>query len=155
MPNYQPEVTEAVELAEESLIGAILIESTRGTNEAIRKVSAIVEPWDFRGCLKIDKPERWIWRARIYHAMTLCERPPHIINVAHKMIELNIFHNMDAALMQHCIAGTPCSLDYMDYARTVKDYSIKRRVKYYADKGDINKLQSITNTKFTGGVDGL
>lgn len=141
MSNYQPEVTGAIEEAEEALIGAILIESVR-SDKAIHEVSKLIEPWDFRGCLKSDKPDRWVWRGRIYYAMTLCDRP-HIINVAHKMIELDIFHALDASLMSHCEAGVPCSLDYMDYARVVKDYSIKRQAKYYADKGDIEKLKQL------------
>jgi replicative DNA helicase len=152
MPNYQPEVSEAIAESEEALLGSILIESTRGTDEAIRKVSQIIEPWDFRGCVKTDKPERWVWRARIFYAMTLCELPPHQINVANKMFNLGILQNGDCALMSHLISVVPCSLDYMDYAKAVKNYSVKRQVKYLAERGDLKGLHKLTKSDFDEGI---
>jgi len=156
MPNYQPEVTGAIYDSEECLLGSILIESTRGTNEAIREVSKLVEPGDFLGCMISDPPDRWTWRARMYYAMLQCELPPHTVNVAKKMVELEILHDKDLSLMAHCVAVVPCSLDYLHYARAVKDYSLQRKVKYHAAKGNFKRLNELTsNIKFMGGVEGL
>jgi hypothetical protein len=139
----QLELSEATEQAEEALIGAILIQSTGGFRHVIDEVAPILQPWDFRGCTRTDRPDRWIWRARVFYAMLQCELAPHIINVSHKLFELNMLEVMDCSLMMSCAANVPCSLDYMDYARAVKDYSIKRQAKYYANKGDLEKLGQV------------
>lgn len=142
--NDQPEVTGATTEAEESLIGAILLESAYDDGNAIRQIKQIIEPWDFNGCTKSDKPWQWIWRARIYYAMTLCEVPPTEIIVTHKLIDLNMLQKEDRALLSHCVWVTPCSLDYLIYAGVVKDYSIRRQAKYLADRGDIEGMRRIT-----------
>jgi len=143
MPNYQPEVTGVIEQTEECLLGCILAQARLYHENVIDKVSKIIRPSDFRGCIETDKLDRWVWRARLYYGMLKCENPPSPVTLAHKMIELNIFHNLDASLMAHCEYEVGCSLDYMEYAHLVKDYSIKRQAKYYADKGDIAKLKQM------------
>ena len=156
MANNQLEITEATVQAEEVLLGAILIDSAGdGTNEAIQKVKAIIEPADFRGCIPTDTPERWVWRARLFYAMTQCTLPPHVVNLANKLTELDLLQEHDVQLMAHCISQVPCSLDYPHYAKAVKDYSIQRQVKQYANNGDIDKLRNLTQSKYTGGVEGL
>jgi len=142
--NNQLEVNTATEDAEESLLGAILIQSTGGSRQAIDAVMDIIRPWDFRGCVATDKPWMWIWRARVFYAMTLCESSPHIINVAHKLAELNLLEPYDCSLMAQCESNTPCSLDYLDYAKAVKDYSVKRQIKELSDKGDIEGIRELT-----------
>lgn len=146
MSNYEPEVTQAVEEAEQALLGSIFLLSSGGQTKAIKEVSKIVAPFDFRGCVKTNRPDQWIWTARIYYAMLECQGAPHIINVAKKMIDLDILQDNDCSLMQHCIYLTPCALDYLDYAKIVKDESIKRSARYYAQKGEIKKLRQLINS---------
>jgi hypothetical protein len=150
--NYQPEVTQATEEAEDSLIGAILVQSSAGQMEAIRDVKQFLEPWDFRGCLPNDKPERWVWRGRIYYAMTLLDIPPNEINVALKMEQLGILQDKDCSLLCHCVWLCPCSLDYLYYAKAVKEYSMKRQAKYYADKGDLKGLNKVMSKSHYKGL---
>jgi hypothetical protein len=104
----------------------------------------VVSPGDFSGCYSKDSPDRWPVNARIFYAMTKCEYPPHIINIQREMIELNMLHNADIARMHHCISVTPTCLDLMYYAKAVKEYSLKRQAKYYAEKGDLKRLNQIT-----------
>jgi hypothetical protein len=125
--------------AEEALLGAILIESCRGTDQAIRKVGRILEPQDFTGCVPTDKPDRWPKNARIFYGMLNCSAPPHAINLANSMVNLGVFQIDDPALMRYCERIVPCSLDYMDYARCVKDYSDRRN----PNRKPTNKLLGI------------
>ncbi len=148
--NYQPEVTGATDEAEEALIGAVLIQSSVDGGEAIRKVSAALEPFDFKGCRRDQKPWQWVRNARIYYAMTQCTLPPHQINVAHKMMELGILQEYDCSWLAHCVAATPCSLDYLDYAEVIKDYSLRRQVKGLAEKGDLSGIRKLTENTLIG-----
>ncbi len=152
--NNQLELAEATTQAEEVLLGAILIDSCGdGTNEAIKKVSAIVEPKDFRGCIVSDPVERWVWRARFFYAMTKCTLPPHEVNLANKLTELGLLLKHDVQLMAHCVSLVPCSLDYLHYAKAVKDYSIQRQVKYWAEKGNLQKINELTSVKTRKGFE--
>lgn len=145
MANDNIAVSIAATDAEECLLGAILIESCRGTKEAIQKASMILNPLDFKGVYPGDSPQRWARNARIFLAMSKCELPPHVINTALQLVKLNLFDIHDADYMRHCEYLVPCSLDYMDYAQAVKYYSTQRQAKYYVEKGDIKNLNRITN----------
>jgi hypothetical protein len=153
MTNDPLEISEATSQAESVLLGAILIESAGdGSNEAIRKISTVIKPSDFRGCNPTDKPEHWVWRARFFYAMTKCTLPPHSVNLANKLAELELLQRHDVSLMAHCIWQVPCSLDYMHYAKAVKDYSIRRQIEYYASKGDIKQLHRLTKPEYEDGI---
>ncbi len=110
------ELLHAVDDAEEALVGAILIEATRGTRSAIDEVSGIVSPTDFR------KPQL----GRIFNAMLSCSLPPHQINVALELQMSGKLEKFDCAFLSLCVSNVPCSLDYRDYARAVKSYSLER-----------------------------
>ena len=156
MVNDPLEITQATIQAEEILLGAILIDSSGdGSTKAIKDVAAILKPEDFRGCIPTDKLEHWVWRARFFYAMTQCELPPHPVNLANKLAEMGLLQKHDISLMSHCVSCVPCSLDYPHYAKAVKDYSIQRQIKYHANLGNIDKLRNLTQTNFTGGVEGL
>jgi replicative DNA helicase len=144
MTNYQPEITGATVEAEEALLGAIMIQSAGGSSETIHQVSAVLEPADFLACLRWEKPDRWPRRARVFYAMTQCENSPHQVNVALKMVQLNILQDGDCVQLCCYVASCPCSLDFMDYARAIRDYSIKRQAKELANKGDFNGLRRLT-----------
>lgn len=134
--------------AEDCLLGSILIESCRGDNEAIRKVSNILQPWDFKGCSQSDKPAYWATNPKIYYAMLKCDLPPHIIAVSRKLVELDLLDIKHPAYMRHLEYSVPCSLDYLHYARAVKEYSLQRQVKYHAEKGNFGRINELT--KVTG-----
>ena len=142
--------------AEESLLGAILIQSCANDRSVINQVSQIVEIIDFEGCFLKVNPFNWPVHARVFYAMLKCDNPPHEINTASSMNTLGILKIHDCVHLAHYVSICPCSLDYLDYAKAVRQYSIKKQVKYYADKGDFIKLNQLTRSpKYTGGVDGL
>ncbi len=103
--------------AEDSLIGSILIDSSCGHVEAIRKVRNIVAPDDFQQ--SIDR--------LIYAAMLSCE-VPHQINVAHEMVRLGTLVDGAIAHMSLCVSTTT-GLEYLDYAKAVREYSLNRQGK--------------------------
>jgi replicative DNA helicase len=113
MVNDSSEITIATTDAEESLIGAILIESTTGTREAINKVALQLHGEDFRD----------YFNKKIFDAMTKCPLPPHQINVARQLHADKTLENGMVAHLCHCVSICPCSLDYMDYAQAIKRYS--------------------------------
>lgn len=131
--------------AEENLLGAVMIQSSFGDKTAIEAVSLILETIDFEGCFLKDKPYIWPPHARVYYAMLYCENSPHQVNVALQMDKLGILRLEDCAHLAYYIRMTPCSLDYLDYANAVKEYSTMRQVKYHADKGNFEKLNQILN----------
>lgn len=108
------EAVEATLQAEESLLGAILIESSCG-REAIRMVRKIVEPLDFLS----DRMNK------IYHAMLNCQQP-HQINVAQELHRTNKLFEYDCSYLCHLVSICPCSLDYESYALAVKRYANSR-----------------------------
>jgi len=114
--NDKWEIKQAMIDTEDSLIGAILIESARGTNEAITKVSKILKPDHFYSIR--DK--------RIYQAMIIFPGAPHIINTALEMNNQNTLQPKDCAHLSYTISITPCSLDYMDYANAIIAYHNSR-----------------------------
>jgi len=115
--NDSGEVLQATNDAEDCLIGALLIESTRGDRYAITKVASFLEPSHFRqeSC------------QRIYASMVSCSSPPHQINVAQEMVLKGSLVAGDCAYMSLAISGVPCSLDYLDYAKSVLQFSQNRK----------------------------
>lgn len=108
---------EATLEAEDALLGAILIDSAFNHNrKAISEVATIITPKDF-----LD--ERC---SRIYEAMLKCEGAPHQIHVGKQLVASNKAKVGDIAYMSYCIAGCPCSLDYMEYAEAVAYYALRR-----------------------------
>jgi len=110
---------EAMYEADDCLIGALLIEATTQTRDALIEVSGIVEPGDFKHPLN----------QTIFKAMCDCGKPPHQINTAQQLADTGTLDKHAIAHMSHCIAITPCSLDYLDYAKAVKYYSEVRQAK--------------------------
>lgn len=154
MPNYAPEITGVIVDLEESLLGAIMLHAQHyRTRAAINEVMSILKPSDFRGCETADRPFQMVWRARFYYAMMVCEYPPTELNVAIQLQKLNMLNEYDCALLARCIYMCPCSLDYMQYAKQLKDFSVKQQVKYHADKGDLRKVRELTTIRHRRGFE--
>ena len=114
---FTAKVYEAVLDAEEALVGALLIDSAFSHDRtAISDVATILTPKDFLN-------ERC---GRIYEAMLKCQGTPHQINVGKQLVDSGKAMVGDIADMSYCIKGCPCSLDYMDYAKTIISYSGQR-----------------------------
>jgi len=142
--------------AEENLLGAIMIQSCFDDHIAIDAVKDILQPTDFNGCWLKDRPFSWPVHARVYFAMTQCETAPNQVTVALQMAKLDILQLHDCMHLSHYVAYCPCSLDYLHYAKAVKEYSTLRQVRYHAEKGNLNKLHELTKpAKYIGGVEGL
>lgn len=116
------EIFEAIRQAEEALLGAILIESSYSANP-VYEIKFIVSASDFLDHNKYDNRH-----SRIYQAMLNCDRPQQI-NVAIEMARQGTLKPRDCAHLSHCIAMCPCSLDYLSYAKVVKEYSLIRNGK--------------------------
>lgn len=123
------ELLKATIQAEEALLGAILIESTSTGMQSIREVTRLITPEDFAGFLPSQPIFRQLKRQRIYYAMTQSDLPPHQINTARTMANLKILQEDDIPYLCRLVATTPCSLDYMHYAKAVKGYSYQRQGK--------------------------
>ena len=133
----------AHELAEESLLGAILI-----SPEIITEVAKTIRPSDFRG----GESSR---NARIYKAMTECEHPDQI-SVARKLQELKLLVLHDCAYLRHLVSVCPMSLDYPYYVEAVLKYAVDRNSRYYLDKGEYDKAQdTLSRIKKTVYKDGI
>lgn len=126
--NSKGEIIEATYNAEECLIGAILIESTDGTRNAINQIATILAPEEFYS----DQ------HSLIYTAMLRCPLPPHQINTARQMLADKTLEDGVCSLLCQCVSVTPSSLDYFDYAMAVKRYSEHRSgIKHTPVKGAI------------------
>lgn len=111
------EVSRATKDAEDCLIGAILVESTRGDRTAINGVARFIEPSHFKYTIN----------RRIYSAMLSCPLPPHQINVANELFTRNILEPDDCSFLAYLVSLVPCSLDYIDYAKSVLQFSQVRQ----------------------------
>jgi len=121
------EETEATIQAEESLLGAILIESAyAGNRDAINRARDIISPGNFYGYLPGKAINQQSQRARIFYAMVQSESPPHQVETARTLNQLGLLQTGDVALLCHLVSVCPCSLDFEDYAKAVKDYSLCR-----------------------------
>ncbi len=114
--NDSAEIVEATFEAEECLIGALLIESTRGTRQAIERVAQIIAATDLHTGQQ----------SRIFLAMLSCESPPHQVSVALELDRKGLLQEGDCAYLRLCVSVVGCSLDYEDYANAVKYYSQAR-----------------------------
>lgn len=113
----------ATVLSEERLLGAIMVGTVVfGDAQLIKDVKAIVSPSDF--CDYAYKGDR----ARIYAAIINCEHPD-IVTVTYELIITNKLKPNDTDYLRDLlmgITGDTTSYNYMDYARIVKDLSLKR-----------------------------
>lgn len=145
------EVFTATREAEGALLGAILVEASRGNRQAIHEVKFIVEPTDF-----LDAPFYDDQHTRIYRAMLSCADPPNEVVVAKQMDNEGTLRKGDCSYLCMLIATCPCSLDYEYYAKAVADYSLKRKLHYNTNKGNFKKARALLNNrnkpKYTGGI---
>lgn len=137
------------EQAEHSLLGALLIMSEP---PVIREVSGLVVPKDFHDCLR---PTPHNQHYRIFNAMQAlaAERNPvNQITVGRKLYEtIDQSHGgdkcncdvSDIAEMSTMVGECPCSVDYMEYARTVQQFSLQRAIDYYTANGQQDKLAAL------------
>ena len=102
--------------AEEALIGSILISASNGDREPIDELKGFISPIDFN-----DERLR-----RIYKAMCDLKTAPHPINVAQELNRTNQLKEYDCSHLLHLISICPTWMDYLDYAKVVKDFSLKR-----------------------------
>jgi replicative DNA helicase len=110
------DVIEVSVLAEESLLGAILIVSSYGDKTAISETRRIIQPEhfsDFGMYIPI--------RARIYKAMLDCDVAPHIVNLANYLKKINRLTKNDISNMWRYISLDICSLDYLTYAKVLRE----------------------------------
>jgi replicative DNA helicase len=120
MVNAQSELLKATILAEENLLGALMLATVvLGDEFALPEVKKLVSYTDFQDYhFKGD-------RARIYCAMCQCEHPD-ITTVTHELMLADCLDVNDISYLRQLLLGAPTSYNYMEYARIVKDYSIKR-----------------------------
>jgi replicative DNA helicase len=103
--------------AEEALIGSILLAASEpGDMQVINELRSYIAPMDFN-----DERLR-----RFYKAMLDCSLPPHQINVAQQLHVTGQLQSYDCSHLCHLIAECPTWLDYMHYAKVVKDFSVRR-----------------------------
>jgi replicative DNA helicase len=121
MAEFYDESPEACLMAEQALLGSILIDSTYGNCEAIRYAKRTLTPSDFRdGQYRPDGRH-----ARIFTAMCQCERPEQI-SVATQMNKMGLLKGGDCQYICELVADTPTHLDYKLYADAVLHFANKR-----------------------------
>ena len=122
-------VHEATLEAENCLIGAILINSDGDEDrKTINAVVFIVNPkdfWDFDERYPVNNYQ--CQNGRIYSAMLTCKGSPHIVNVAKELVTRGLLKSGDLSHLSHCTAICPMSLDWQDYAVSVRYYSQLRK----------------------------
>jgi len=101
-------------------------------------VKRIVSDFDFLDAHFHDNKH-----SRIFQGICQCQRP-HWINVSEAMNNTQILRPGDIAYMSHCISRVPCSLDYIDYAKAVSAYSLKRQIRFHTDKGNFDKVADLS-----------
>ena len=143
-----PGEIESYQLAEESLLGAILINASDDDNrDNINAIAFIVKPADFRGFNSQYPVNEWqCQNGRIYSAMLSCKGSPNIVNVATELVNRKLIKQGDVAHLSHCTAICPMSLDWNDYAVSVRYFA--QLMKSLSEGGDLPK-----NLIITGGVD--
>lgn len=107
-------VKEATYQAEESLIGSLLLMS--GSRKPIEEVVALLTPGDFLHFFTRD----------CFAAMINADGPPNQIIVAHELQRAGKLKAGDCASLAELVAKCPSPLDYLHYAKTVKEYSLQR-----------------------------
>jgi len=117
----------------------------------MREIAAIMQPSDF-----LDHRFHDNQHSRIFSAMVSCLHPDQI-GVAEGMHKQGTLKLGDVAHMNLCIAETPCSLDYLHYARAVAGYSLRRQLEYHTARGNFDKARSLLHEnkgkpRFTGGI---
>ena len=121
---------EAYKLAEESLLGAILVDASDGNDnrDTINAIALIVKPSDFMGFDERYPVNQYQCRnGRIYSAMLSCKGSPHIVNVSTEITSRGLINPGDNAHMSHCTAEVPNSYDWEDYAVSVRYFSQLRK----------------------------
>ena len=118
MPTDTQERIDAVEQAEQAVLGSILVDSSFHVDrQMLTEVAKILRPADFR----------WPQHQRIYAAMLSCRESPNQIIVAEELNTQGKLETGDCAYLSHCIVVTPTSLDCLDYAEVVRRYALERR----------------------------
>ncbi len=121
-----PESQEARLEAEESLLGALLIEGANLNETAIEEVKAIIQSSHF---IHYNDGRH----ARIYEAMTHLKHP-HQVAVAEELNQNNKLQKGDCSYMAHLVAECPCPIAYMDFARAILSYSHETRKPKYKEE---------------------
>ena len=111
--------------AEEALLGAILIESSNGSKDAITATSKVVSINDFT-----DYHRHGALRSRLYYAMLACKNPPHQINVARQLNIMGILKSGDCYQLAMLVATCPNCFLYEEYAKAIREYSEQRQGKH-------------------------
>ena len=114
--NDTPEINQLVRESEEALLGSILINSANGDRTVVEELKGFISPIDFH-----DYRNR-----RIYKAMSDLKTCPHQINVAQELYLTKQLQEYDCSYLCHLIAQCPTWMDYLDYAKIVKDFSLRR-----------------------------
>ena len=114
-------------LAEESLLGSILIEATATHSLAIHQVSSLVNHTDFSDARDYFSNRR----SRIFKAMTQCEHPD-IVCVAQWLVDTKQLKDGDLPYLSHLISECPTSFDYLWYGKAVRKYARGNQPSGYA-----------------------
>jgi replicative DNA helicase len=116
----RPQTTElfqSVRLAEQSLLGAILIDSSDGSTEVIDYCSHRIKPEYFLDYNFYDSKN-----TRIYIAMLECKSPNQIA-VAQKLKETKKLWGGDCVYLRELVADCPTIYIYQDCVETILDYA--------------------------------
>jgi replicative DNA helicase len=141
------------EQAEHHLLGALLIRGAFDPQgDEIREVSELIVPKDFSDYQR-DPPHNQHFR--IFVAMqTLASQGKSInqVTVAQKLYEtIDQSHGgdksncdvSDIAEMCGMVSECECSLEYMEYATAIRQYSLKRTIDYLTSKGELDKVAEL------------
>ncbi len=116
-----PESLRAAREAEQALLGAILIESSNGSKDAITAARAIALPSHFTDHGFTDNQNE-----RIYTAMLSCDGAPDQINVARYLFQIGDLRKGDIPHLCNLVAECPDCFQYIEYANAVKEYAEAR-----------------------------
>ena len=86
------------------------------------------------------------FRARIFKAMQGCYEEYGTVEpltLSHYLKKTEQYHSGDIESLRWIITNTMCSLDAPHYAVIVKENGIKRMVKYYTEKGMMDKAREV------------
>lgn len=111
---FKSELYNATVEAERALLGAILTISE--TRKPISEVAAIISRVDF---LEQENKD-------IFEAMLSTNSPPNQVTVAQEVLRITNGKHAYIAEMCLMVANCPCPLDYLHYAKTVRDYADAR-----------------------------
>ena len=118
----ESELIQVVKLAEKSLLGAILIDSSNGSTMIVDYAKFRIKPDYFLDSKLWDNRN-----SRIYKAMLECKSPNQIA-VAKKLNEMKMLKSGDCAYLRELVADCPTIYVYQDCIKVILESAIQRGV---------------------------